>query len=98
MSLLTQVTSFANMIASANRIHKVIRDEEGQMGAEYIGAKVIETFPNGSKHEAIIKQVEWCPSCLTNGNWLIYIEYVNDDLFIGGAWVSKEVLTLKDAE
>lgn len=97
MSLLTKVTSFAALIASANRIHNVIREEQGLTGQEYIGALVEEMTPSGNKLEAIIMQVEWCPSCGLNGNWLIYIAYTDEKKYVPGAWVDRSVLTLKES-
>lgn len=94
MTIRESVTSFANMILSANRIHKTIEQEESQTGQEYVGTKVIEKMPNGSTREAIVMTVEWCESCGSHGNYLLYIAYCDEKFLVPGAWVSKEVLTL----
>lgn len=86
-----KVTSFANMHLNASRIRTI----ESETGAEYIGALVVETLPNGSTQDAMILKIEWCPTCGLNGDWMIFIAYTNPQAYVPSAWVSKSVLTLK---
>lgn len=92
--LLQKVTSFANMHLNASRIRVI----ESETGAEYIGREVIETLPNGTTQDAIIMQIEWCPSCGQHGDWMIFIAYSNPQAYVPSAWVSKSVLMLKDIQ
>lgn len=91
-AILEKVTSFASLMLNAGRIRQ-IQDDTGR---QYIGKRVIETTPRGNKWEATITDIEWCQTCGLNGEWLIYILYIESVNGLPGAWVSRDVLTLAE--
>lgn len=98
MTTLERITSFASMMLSTAKIHQAIAKETDDTGRRYIGCRVYETFPNGSKRPATIKEVSWCPTCGENGNWLLYVEFEDSKTFVPGNWTTREALTLMESE